>query len=161
MGLGRQSRAKRGSEGRMIQGITNDGAMPVLDAMVRYAGARQRLIAHNAANISTPDFRPLDVDPAEFRSVLRRAVEERRSRHGAIGGELELRGNERVRFGSSGSIELNPRTPTGNVLFHDRNNRDVERLMQANAENLAAFRVATDLLRSRMEIMRIAISERV
>lgn len=145
----------------MIQGITNDGATPVLEALVRYAGARQRLIAHNAANLSTPDFRPLDVAPSEFRSVLREAVERRRAQHGAIGGELELGSSEQIRFGSDGAIELTPQTPTGNILFHDRNNRDVERLMQANAENMAVFRVATDLLRSRMEIMRAAISERV
>lgn len=145
----------------MIEGITNDGAIPVLDALVRFAGARQRLIAHNAANLSTPNYRALDVDPARFREQLSEAVERRRSKHGAIGGELEIESTEHVRFDDRGSIELNPEPTVGTVLRHDRNNSDIERLMQANAENLAVFRVATDLLRSRMEIMRTAISERV
>lgn len=149
----------------MIDGVINDGATPVLEAMVRFAGARQRLIAHNVANLSTPDFRQLEVSPTEFQRALAQAVDRRRGvgRQGA----LEMRDTEQVRHGPNGEITLNPRTAwgagegaSGNILFHDRNNRDLERLMQANAENVAAFRMATDLLRSRTEIMRAAISER-
>jgi flagellar basal-body rod protein FlgB len=143
----------------MISGLNNDGAAPVLEAMIRFASARQKLIAHNVANLDTPDFRPLDVSPQEFQRALARAVDRRRSAGGV--GELRIDGSEQVRFGPDGAIELNPRTPSGNIMFHDRNNRDLERLMQANAENVAAFRVATDLLRSRVDIMRSAISERV
>lgn len=142
----------------LIDGVTNDGATPVLEAVVRFAGARQRLIAHNAANISTPDFRPLDVSPREFQRALGEAVERRRSGGGR--GGLGLGHGREVRQGSDGRMVLNPRTFSANVLGHDRNNSDLERLMQANAENVAAFRVATDLLRSRTELMRAAISER-
>lgn len=143
----------------MIKGILNDGAVPVLEAMVRFSGARQRLIAHNVANLDTPNFRPLDVSPQEFQRALGAAVERRRA-HGRTG-ELELDGSAQVEQGPGGELVLNPLSTSSNILFHDRNNRDVERLMQANAENMAAFRVATDLLRSRSEIMRAAISERV
>jgi flagellar basal body rod protein FlgB len=47
------------------------------------------------------------------------------------------------------------------VLFHDRNNRDLERLMQGLAENTTTYRVAADLLRSRYDVLRTAISQRV
>ncbi len=147
----------------MIEGLTNDGAVPVLEALIRFSGARQRLIAHNAANISTPDYRTLDVRPAEFQGLLRRAIDQRREEHGAPTGPLEFESTDQIQFGTTGSLHLNPdpNAPSDSMLFHDRNNRDIERLMQANAENVAVFRVATDLLRSRMEIMRVAVSERV
>lgn len=144
----------------MLEGISNDGAMPVLEAMVRFAGARQRLIAHNVANIDTPEFQPLDVSPREFQKALAAAVERRRS--GGRVGDLQIEGGGDAPFEQTpdGQILLNPEPEPGNLLFHDRNNRDVERLMQANAENVTVFRVASDLLRSRTELMRSAIAER-
>jgi hypothetical protein len=47
------------------------------------------------------------------------------------------------------------------VLFQDRNNRDLERLMQDVAENSAAFRVASDLYRQQAALVRGAMAERV
>ncbi len=143
----------------MIQGLLNDGASPVLEAMVRFSGARQRLIAHNVANIDTPNFRQVDVSPREFQRALADAVERRRG-HGNMG-DLRIDGSDQIKQGSDGRMELEPGEIESNILFHDRSNRDLERLMQANAENLGVFRVATDLLRSRAEIMRSAMSERV
>jgi flagellar basal body rod protein FlgB len=58
-------------------------------------------------------------------------------------------------------LQLTPQTPSGNILFHDRNNRDLERNMQALAENSAYFRTSAELLRSRFELLRTAISQRV
>jgi flagellar basal-body rod protein FlgB len=60
-----------------------------------------------------------------------------------------------------GGLTLKPRTPSGNVLYHDRNNRDLERLMQDLSENVLAFRVASDLLRRENDLLRTAISQRV
>lgn len=141
----------------LIDGLINSGPMPVLESAMRFAAQRQTLLAHNIANIETPDFRPMDVAPAEFQSVLSRAVEQRRER----GGQLELEETAQIRRDAQGMLTLRPRTPSGNILFHDRNNRDVERLMQDLAENTAAFRLASDLLRTRMDLMRTAIAQRV
>lgn len=142
----------------MIQGLSSDGAMPVLEAMIRFAGTRQRLIAHNVANIDTPDFRVIDADPRNFQKALGKAVERRRARGGS--GSLDPQDTPEIKFSPDGSIELNPRSFGAGILYHDRNNRDLERLMQANAENVAAFRVATDLLKSRTDLLRAAIAER-
>lgn len=141
----------------LIDGLFNSGAMPVLESAMRFAAQRQTLLAHNIANIETPDFRPMDVAPAEFQAVLSRAVEQRRER----GGPLVLEETAQIRRDAQGMLTLAPKTPSGNILFHDRNNRDVERLMQDLAENTAAFRLASDLLRTRMDLLRTAISQRV
>jgi flagellar basal-body rod protein FlgB len=144
----------------LINEITNSGAIPSLEMSLRFAGARQRLLAHNIANISTPDFRPMDVDPAHFAQVLRGAIEERRARTGHERGELPGMASKQIGMGCHGELRLTPRTPSGNILFHDRNNRDLERLMQDNSENVAAFRLSSELLRSRFEMLRSAIAER-
>lgn len=154
----------------LISEITSSGAMQTLEASVKFAAARQRVIAHNIANLNTPDFRESDLSPQEFQKSLRAAVEQRRNRltggkdgSGSAGdvGALNFKGNREFKVAQDGSVTVNPGTPSGNVLFHDRNNRDLERLLQANVENVGAFRVAIDLLRSRYEILRSAIAERV
>jgi flagellar basal body rod protein FlgB len=58
-------------------------------------------------------------------------------------------------------LQLTPQTPSGNILFHDRNNRDLERQMQSMVENLTVFRTAADLFKSRMDLLNTAIRERL
>jgi len=55
---------------------------------------------------------------------------------------------------------LSPK-PTGeNVLFHDRNDRDLERQMQDLAENVMVYRQASELARSRLNLLSAAIRGR-
>lgn len=149
----------------LISDLLHDGATPALEAMVRFAAARQRMIAHNIANISTPNFRQSDADPAQFQAQLRRAIETRRRAGGSGGGggALRLGTDGPARQGPDGTLTLVPSRSreSRNILFHDRNNRGIEQLMADQAENLAVFRVASDLLRSRHETLRAAIAERV
>jgi len=144
----------------MLADLASSGAIPSLELSLRFAGERQKLIAHNIANASTPDFRPLDVDPAHFAQTLRGLIDQRRSKTGGEHGILPSHSSKQIRFGADGRVTLNPRVPSGNILFHDRNNRDMERLMQDNAENVAAYRLTAELLRGRYEILKSAIAER-
>ncbi|MBU6413845.1 MAG: hypothetical protein KGS45_10240 [Planctomycetes bacterium] len=148
----------------MISELTNSGAIPALELTMRFAGQRQRLIANNIANIDTPDYVPLDASPREFQRLLADAIEKRDA--GSAAGKAESAGLPWAEGGAfvrdqRGELRLRPTRPADNVLFHDRNNRDLERLMQANVENALTFRVASDLLRSRYDILRTAISQRV
>lgn len=146
----------------MIVGdLANSGALPVLKAAVRFASARTPLLVNNIANASTPDFRPADVSPSDFRGALSDAVDRRRKRYGSDRGDLELRSSRSIEVDGGGRLTLRPREQGRNVLFHDRNDRDLERMMQDLVENSAAHRVAIDLLKSRYDLMRTAISERV
>ena len=142
--------------------LSTAGAIPTLALTLRFAGERQRLIAHNVANLETPNFRPSDVSPRAFQSVLQDAVRERRRATGGGHGDLRWRGTrELIPTQGGAGVRLEPRTPTGNILFHDRNNRDLERTMQSMVENAGAYRVASELLRSRMDLLGSAIRERV
>ncbi|MFN5945575.1 MAG: flagellar basal body rod protein FlgB [Phycisphaerae bacterium] len=145
----------------MIADLAHAGATPVLEQMMRFTAQRQRLLAHNVANIDTPDFVPLDVSPRSFQAALRDAVEARRASGRLDGGEVATFTTREIERTEAGDLRLRPGTASGNVLYHDRNNRDFEGLMQDLAENGMAFRVASDLLRREMDVLRVAISQRV
>lgn len=148
----------------MLGELTNSGDIPVLTRVLQFTAQRQRLLASNIANLTTPDYIPRDVSTSAFQGVLREAVERRRAAGGGgatgSGGGLNLRETAELKFDPSGQLVLRPTTPSGNILFQDRNNRDLERSMQALVENATAFRVASDLLRNRIDTIRAAISER-
>ena len=143
----------------LIGDLTNSGAIPTLELMARFAGGRQRIIAHNIANLDTPNFLPLDVSPTEFQKALGKAVDARRQTTGEAG-PLAFKGTAQVSVRPDGGLALTPGTPSGNILFHDRNNRDLEGLMAQQAENAGVFRTSIELLRSRYGIIQAAISER-
>lgn len=154
----------------MIDGLVNADSIPVLEAAMKFAARRQKLIQHNIANLTTPEYQMMDVSPEKFAKALGDAVERRRNAAGeSVGGskrkvggrgELNLEGNDQLKVLKNGDFELKPAQGSGNVLFHDRNDRDLERSMQALAENVAAFRVASEFFRGRVELLNAAIRER-
>jgi flagellar basal-body rod protein FlgB len=144
-----------------IDQLTNADSIPVLEKSLQFAARRQDLIAHNIANLSTPNFQPMDVSVGGFREQLADAVDRRRARFGGQRGDLEMRSTREVRTDARGRLALTPDASGRNVLFHDRNNRDLERTMQDLVENVAMFRVSSDLLKSRLSLIRSAIAERV
>ncbi|MBT8486208.1 MAG: hypothetical protein HKO59_13385 [Phycisphaerales bacterium] len=145
----------------MIGGVTNADSLPVLERMIQFAGRRHRLMTHNIANIDTPNFRPMDVSVQGFQTQLGAAVDERRERAGNAGGELRLRNSREVAVGKHDELVFNPSPAGDNILFHDRNDRDTERLMQDLVENFMAFRTAADMLRNRFDLINTAIRGRL
>lgn len=145
----------------MIADVTSSGALPTLESLMRFSGARHRIISHNVANISTPNFVQKDVSVRDFQAMLGKAIEARRADTGGMMGPLKLESSEEVSIGEGGTLELNPTTSTGGVMSHDRNNRSIEVLMKDHGENGFMFRIASELLRSRMQFMRDVIAERV
>jgi flagellar basal-body rod protein FlgB len=142
----------------LIEHVTDSGALPTLASTIRFAAQRQGLLAHNIANISTPNFQQRDVSPAVFQRVMGEALDRRRRG----GGGLAPRSTREIEFGGDGSVRLHPlQGHRQGVLAHDRNNRDLERLMQDLTENLGAYRVASELLRTVAGTLGVAISERV
>ncbi len=147
----------------LVNEVTSSGAMPALEAVMRFAAQRQAVIAGNIANISTPDYRQQDLSVDGFRASLREAVGRRREATGGQHGMLGLRETRELRMDADGTLRANPSVAkgTGSILYHDRGNRNVERLMQDQVENATTFRVAADLLRSKYDLMRSAMAERV
>ncbi|MFA6043443.1 MAG: hypothetical protein WC718_00540 [Phycisphaerales bacterium] len=145
----------------LIAELANSGPMPVLAEVMSFAAQRQQLLAHNIANLDTPDFVPLDVSTQAFQRNLAEAVKRRREGAGSAAGVLDVKETRELARDGAGGLVLKPRTPSGNVLFHDRNSRDLERMMQALTENTTVFRAASELMRVNEAMLRTAISQRV
>jgi|SRR5262245_86244 len=143
----------------MIDAITSADSLPVLERLMQFAGQRHRIITHNVANLSTPGFRPLDVSVEDFQAQLGKAIDGRRDRYEPVT-SLSLESTEQVEVHAEG-LTLHPAPEAQNVLFHDQNDRDVERIMQDLVENFMTFRTAAELYRSRINLLNTAIAQRI
>ncbi|NOG53597.1 MAG: flagellar basal body rod protein FlgB [Planctomycetes bacterium] len=141
-------------------GLAFGQEIDVLERTIQFAGRRHELIAHNIANLTTPNYQPRDVDPGEFRATLAEAVEKRRASHPGQWRQTSPKDTTHVKFGPE-SLVLNPAPAERNVMFHDRNDRDLERTMQSLTENAMMYRQAMELLRSRFATLQTAIRLRV
>lgn len=140
----------------MIDGFLSGSSLPALERSLQFMSARQKLLAGNLANAETPGYRPVDVDPRAFQSSLREALDAERL--DAEGG-LVFDDAAPVSFGEQGTV-LRPEILADNILFHDGNDRSIERMMQRLTENVYAFRTASQLLRGQFETLNAAIRER-
>jgi flagellar basal-body rod protein FlgB len=143
----------------MIDGLTNGDSIPLLQRMLQFAGQRQRILANNIANISTPGFRSTDVSIADFQKQLREAIESPLATTNGGHGALALRPTRQVQATPDGLV-LHPEPVGDNILFHDGTDHNVERSMQDLVENFATYRAAVQLLRNRFELISAAIRER-
>ncbi len=143
----------------MIEGLLNSGSMPVLERMVQFTAQRHQVIVDSIANLSTPNYRPADLDTAGFREVLADAIDERRNRSGGPNGDLKLKDTQQIKF-LSDRIDVRTDPRDQNILFHDRNNRSLEHIMQDLAENAMAHNAALEMLRNQFQSLESAIRER-
>jgi len=144
----------------MIQGLFDGGAMPVLERSAQFAAERHQVLAHNIANLSTPYFKATDLDPESFQTSLRDAIDQRRRTVRPNRGPLPMKDSRELEF-KSGGIDAKPTVQNDNILFHDRNNRDLERTMAKLAENTMHFTMSMDMLRNQFQMLETAIRERV
>ena len=144
----------------MIAGLTNSGALPTLERLVQFTGARHRVLTNNIANLSTPYFKPSDLSVEDFQASLRSAIDRRRVTPDASFSPLEMRDTRELSFHPD-RLEAHPQPANQNIMFHDRNNRDLERTMQSLAENTLTHNAGIQLLRNQFEMLKTAIRERL
>ena len=144
----------------MMQGMFDNGSLPVLERMVQFTEARHKVLTHNIANLSTPYFKPKDLNTESFQASLRDAIDKRRSSATPSSGKLQFRNTDQVKFEHDRLLGVPSATNDG-VLFHDQNNRDVVRVMQDLAENTLAHNTAIELIRNQFALMQMAIRERL
>jgi flagellar basal-body rod protein FlgB len=154
---------------RMFDRLLNGGSLPALERTLQYTSARQDLIANNLANMETPGFRPQDVSPAEFQRTLTEALDARQkaadaglgdARTFASDGGLALDGSDMIQVGIDG-LELHAEPIGDGIMFHDGNDRNMERVLQSLTENLMTFRFAAMMTRRHFASVDMAIRERI
>jgi len=144
----------------MLESLLNRGSLPVLQQVMSFTEARHKVLANNVSNFDTVGYKMQDLPEAEFFAELDRAVQRRNS--GGAGAPLEMRATENLNWDEQGQLEAVPVELEGsNILFHDENNRFVEKQMSAMAQNGLRHNVATELLRQQYSLLRSAISGRM
>ncbi len=135
--------------------ITNRGNIPVLEKLMAFAEARQKLLAENIANIDTPGYKVKLLDPRVFQTALGRAIDER---DGDPKKPLEIGETEQFHLDELGHLVVTPvEEPAQNILFHDRTNARIEVLMTQVAENVMTYNLASQLLKNNFDGLKTAI----
>ena len=144
----------------MVAGLFDNGALPSLERLVQFTGRRHAVLTDNIANLSTPYYKPRDLDPKAFQAALGYAIDRRRAGRDPTDGPLEIRNTRQLSFHDRG-IAARPQPMNEGILFHDENNRDLERTMQRLAENTMVHNAAIEMLRNQFQLLKTAIRERV
>lgn len=125
----------------MYADLVNTGEISVLERVIGFTEARHKLLANNIANIDTPQFKVKDLDVVAFRRDLQGAIADQRAGRND-GGRL-----------NSGQVDFDQY-----LLFHDGNNRSIEKQMSALTRNAILHNVAVELLKNQYDQLERAVS---
>lgn len=148
---------------RFLDQVIGGGSIPLLEKVLSFTEARNRMLAENIANITTPGYRTKQLDVRAFQASLREAVVRRgvAQRRGEVSPSLELKESRELRIGAGGTLEVTPSTePAENILFHDGTNARIERQMALLAENTMMHQAAVELLKANIDGLSKAIRGR-
>lgn len=143
-----------------IKGMLDGGALPVLERFTQFTGKRHKVLTNNIANLSTPFFKPGDLSVTNFQATLADAIDKRRHQMNPTGGPLRVGNTRQVSFHDDG-MRVNATPANDNIMFHDQNNRNLERTMQSLAENTLSHKMGIELLRNQFELLKTAIRGRM
>ena len=111
-----------------LSGLLNRGSLPVLEQVVSFTQARQEVLADNISNFDTVGYKARDLDVEGFNAAIQEAVERRDSR--GAGEALRIRSSRTLAWDKGGRLKAEPiLVEDNNILFHDKNNRFVEKQM--------------------------------
>ena len=148
---------------KFLDQVVGGGSIPLLEKVLSFTEARNRMLAENIANITTPGYRAKQLDVRSFQASLRKALDRQDAaeRHGAASPPLALESTREVRVGERGTLEVTPSTePAENVLFHDGTNARIERQMALLAENTMMHQAAVELMKANIDGLSKAIRGR-
>lgn len=136
-----------------IKQLACDPTTSALRYALSFSEQRQRVLAENVANIDTPDYHTRQVDPEQFQTALREALDAPRE----AGRELHLRGNAQISTDNDGTLHVRPQVePAANALLHDGTNARLEQLLTDAAGNQLQHEFAVSLLRQRFDTLLMA-----
>ncbi|MGD1278091.1 MAG: hypothetical protein ABR964_12835 [Tepidisphaeraceae bacterium] len=127
--------------------LLNDGSSPLLEQWLQFTEARQRFLAEDVANASTPNYVQKDLSLEQFQAMLRAKLKSAQS------GSADT--------ASFDDVAAAVQHPVRGILFHDGNNRSMEQLMTDQAKNGLMHMLAVELLKHQYSVMEMALKERV
>lgn len=127
--------------------LANTPFFSVLRARLDQLSERQRLIAENIANASTPGYRPRDVDTAGFERLLASA---------SGGRGLAIARTQPGHLGAGGSADVSVVTRDDSETTIDGNSVVLEEQMARAAETRMQFETGIALYQKGLELVRLA-----
>jgi len=144
----------------MLEALLNRGSLPVLEQVSAFTELRHQVLVNNISNVDTVDYKMQDLPLAPFQEALRTAVELRDRRGGVAA--LEMRSSGPYHWDANGHFHAEPVEVEGeNLLFHDGNNRFVEKQLSEMSKNGLLHNVVNEMLRGKYEGLQTAIRGRL
>ncbi len=144
----------------LFENLIERGSVSVLQHVMTFTEKRHSVLANNVANFDTVGYKMKDLPVAEFNKALTDAIE-KRDRRGA-GASLDFQATRHFSVGPDKKLKVRPSEIEGNnILFHDKNNRFIEKQMTEMAKNSSRHTRVTELLRQKYDLLRTAIRGRV
>jgi flagellar basal-body rod protein FlgB len=131
----------------MLDRLMNEGNGPLLERVLEFTSRRHKLLQENVANVDVVGYRQKDLSVKKFQAMLSDRLNMKDSSGpGSVGFE---------------GIDSELERPESSLLFHDKNNRSMERLMSDVYKNAMTHNLAVELLRKTYGQMEMALKERV
>ena len=128
-----------------LMSLITDNITEILIKIVKFTQTRQKILIQNIINVQNPGFVPKELDVNEFSDVLNNAIDEHVRNQ-----RLVLRDTENIKFGASGSIELNPVIDEHGIkLLEENRDEYIERQINKLWENSLNQKLAAELLRQK------------
>jgi len=138
----------------LIEGLLNRGSVGVLEQVLSFTEKRHAVLANNVSNFDTVGHKMSDLKAKAFYGELQRAAAER-AHHGGI---LKFQSQGGLRWGRYNRLEVEPvEIRENNILFHDQNNRSVEKQMLTMSKNALRHQVVNEMLRQEYGVLATAI----
>ena len=128
-----------------LMSLITDNVTEILIKIVKFTHTRQKILIQNIINVQNPGFVPKELEVDEFSDVLNHAIDEHVQNQ-----RLVLRDTENIKFGASGSIELNPVIDEHGIkLLEEDRDEYIERQINKLWENALNQKLAAELLRQK------------
>ena len=144
----------------LLESLFERGSISVMQRMMAFTEERHRVLANNISNFDTVGYQMRDLPVQEFNDALNAAV--KRRNHRGVGARLDIRSTRHVRWDQNGHIQVSStEIKNNNILFHDKNNRFVEKQMSEMSKNTAKHTLVSNILRQQYDLLRTAIRGRL
>jgi flagellar basal-body rod protein FlgB len=128
-----------------IDRMLNQGPSPLLEQWLNFTDKREKVLADDIVNVTTPGYVQKDLSLDAFQQEL-----------SAKQAETENAGPGEVDFSN---ISMDVQDPNS-LVFHDGNNRSMEQLMTDQAKNALMHNLAVELLRRQFADLDMALKEK-
>ena len=127
------------------------GLFKALGAKMDYLGQRQRVIAQNVANADTPNYRPNDLKPADFSSMLK-SVSPSQS--------VKINATNPMHMGPAGSDGVNAKEAAQKTVYEVApagNSVIMEEQMLNSGRTVMDYNLMTSLYQKNVDMIKIAL----